>query len=128
MRYKYLANLRETQQASKLNIYFPKVNVNDISLVFDEKVARHFWRIAIVTALLRSRDSEIRGAIVIVAKSNIILKCLINKLFPNENTYQGKNQTVKARGQKLKQEAAVNGELRENMNVHCENIWGRKSI
>ena len=29
-----------------------------VVLVFDEKVPRHFWRIAIVTGVLPSRDSE----------------------------------------------------------------------
>ena len=42
-------------------------------LVYDEKVPRHFWRIAIVTGVLPSRDSEIRGAIVRIAKTNTIL-------------------------------------------------------
>ena len=32
-------------------------------LVYDEKVSRHFWRIAIVTGVLPSRDFEIRGTI-----------------------------------------------------------------
>ena len=41
-----------------------------------------------LTEVLRSRDSEIRGAIVRMAKINSILKRPINKLFPIENTYQ----------------------------------------
>ena len=35
---------------------------------------RHFWRIDIVTRVLPSRDSEIRGATVRIAKTNTILK------------------------------------------------------
>ena len=62
-------NLRETQQASKLNVNSLKINVNDIVLVFYEKVPRHFWRISIVTRALPSRDSEITGAIVKIAKN-----------------------------------------------------------
>ena len=69
----YVVNLRETQQTSKLNINSLKINVNDILLVFYEKVPRHFWRIAIVTRVLPSRDSEIRGAILRIAKTNTIL-------------------------------------------------------
>ena len=75
-------------------------------LVFYEKVLRHFWRIAIVTRVLPSRDSEIRGAIVRIAKTNTILKRPVNKLFTVENTYHDTNQTDKAREQKLKREAA----------------------
>ena len=90
-------NLHETQRTSKLNINSLKINVNDIVLVFYEKVPRHFWRIAIVTRVLPSRDSEIRGAIVRIAKTNTILK----KLFAVENTYDT-NQTDKAREQKFR--------------------------
>ena len=65
-------------------------------LVFYEKVPRHFWRIAIATRVLPSRDSEIRGAIVRIGKTNTILKRPINKLFAVENTYHDTNQTDQA--------------------------------
>ena len=67
-------NLRETQRTSKLNIDSLKINVNDIVLIFYEKVPRQFWRIATVTRVLPSRDSEITGPIVRIAKTNTILK------------------------------------------------------
>ena len=62
---------------------------------------RHFWRITIVTRVLPSRDSEIRGAIVSIAKTNTIVKLEVNKLFAVENTYDT-NQTDKARKQKFR--------------------------
>ena len=37
-----VVNLRETQRTSKLNINFPKISVNDIMLVYVEKVPRQF--------------------------------------------------------------------------------------
>ena len=80
-------NLRETQWTSKLNIHSLKINVNDIVLDFYEKVSRYFSRIARVTRLLPSRDYEIRGAIVRIAKANTILKRFVNNLFAVENTY-----------------------------------------
>ena len=64
-------------------------------LVFCEEVPRHFWRIVIVTQVLPSRDSEIRGAIVRIAKTNIILKRPVNKLFAVENIYHDTKQTDK---------------------------------
>ena len=70
----------------------------------------HFWRIAIVTGVLSCRDSEIRGAIMRMAKTNAILKRTLNKLFTAKNTY-------KARKQKLRREAAVIGELK--MKYEC---------
>ena len=81
-----LVNLRETQRTSKLNINSYRINVNDIVLVYDEMVSRHAWRIAIVTGVLPIRDSEIRRAIVRMAKTNTILKRPVNKLFTVKNT------------------------------------------
>ena len=37
-----------------------KLLKNDILLVYDEKVPRHFWRIAMVTGVLPSRGSKIK--------------------------------------------------------------------
>ena len=80
-------NLRKTQLTSKLNINSSKINVNDIVLVFFYKtVPRQFWRIALVTRVLPSRDSEIRRPIVRIAKTNTILKRPVNKFFAVENT------------------------------------------
>ena len=72
----------------------------------------HFWRIAIVIEILPSGDSEIKGAIVRIEKSNTILKRPVNKLFTFENIYHGTNQTDKAGEQKLWREATVIGELK----------------
>ena len=77
----------------ELNINSRKINVNDIVLVYDEMVTRHFWRIAIVTGVLSSRDPKIRRAIVGMAKANINLKRPVSKLFIVKNTYHDTNQT-----------------------------------
>ena len=76
-------------------------------LVYDEKVPRHFWRIAIVTGVLPGRVSEIKAAIVRISKTNTIFKRSVNKLFSIKNTYENTNQTGKAREQKLRLEAAI---------------------
>ena len=68
--------------------------------------------IAIETGVLPSRDSEIRGVIVRIAKTNTILKRPVNKLLSIENTYQDTNQTGTSREQKLRRKAAVIGELK----------------
>ena len=46
-----------------------------------------------LTRVLRSRDCEIRGAIVRIAKINTFLKRPVNKIFTVENTYHDTNQT-----------------------------------
>ena len=62
--------------------------------------------------MLSSRDSEIKGAIVRIKKTNAILKCPVNKLFPIEYTYHDTKETDKVRVKKLRCEAAVIGELK----------------
>ena len=89
---------------------YASVDVNDIVLVYDEKVPIHFWRIAIVPGVLPSRDSEIRGAIVRIVKTNTNLKRPVNKLFTVENIYHDTNEIDKAREQNFRREAAVAGE------------------
>ena len=54
--------------------------------------------------VLPSSDSEVRGAIVRIAKTNAILKRPVNKLFLIKNAYQDTNQTGIARIQKLRGE------------------------
>ena len=41
-------------------------------LVYDEKIPRHFWKFDIVTGVIPSSDSEIRGAIARIKKTNAI--------------------------------------------------------
>ena len=55
-----------------------KLLKNYVVLVYDKKVPRHFWRIAIVTGVLPSRDSETKGAIVRIKKANSNLKRPVN--------------------------------------------------
>ena len=62
--------------------------------------------------MLPSGDSDIRGAIMRIGKTNTILKRTVNKLLPIENTYQDTNQKNKAKEQKLRREAAIFGELK----------------
>ena len=71
-------------------------------LVYDEKLPRHFSRIAIVTGVLPRRDSKKKAVIGRIKKANASLKHPVNKLFPTEYTYQDTNQTDNAREQKLR--------------------------
>ena len=61
-----------TCDTTNINIKY-KLPENYVLLVYDEKMSRHFWKIVIVTEVLPSRDSEIKGAIRI-KKTNAILK------------------------------------------------------
>ena len=88
-------NIRETQRTSRLNIGSLKINVKDIVLVFLWKGAQTFWRISIVTRVLPCRNSEIRGPIVRITKTNTILKRPVSKFFAVENKYYDTNQIDK---------------------------------
>ena len=61
-----------------------KLPKNYVVLVYDEKMLRNLWRIVMVTGGLSNRDSEIKGAIVRIKKTNAILKCHVNNIFPIE--------------------------------------------
>ena len=65
-----------------------------------------------VTGVLPSGDSEIKGAIVSIKKTNPILKRHVNKFFLIEYTHHDTNKRDKAREQNFRSETAVNGELR----------------
>ena len=80
---------------------------------------KHFSRIAIVAGVLPSRDTEIKGAIVKIAKTNTILKRPINKFLRIENTCHDTNQTDKGRKQSSEKQLYF---VNENMNNNCVNI------
>ena len=63
---------------------------------------RQFWKAAIVTEVLPSRDSEREETVVRIKKTNAILNRSVNKFFPIEYTYHDTNQADKAREQKLR--------------------------
>ena len=73
---------------------------------------RQFWKAAILTGVLPSRDSGREETIVRIKKTNAILKRSVNKFFPIEYTYHETNQTDKAMEQKLRWKAGVIGELK----------------
>ena len=74
-------------------------------MLFNEKVPRHFWRIVIVTLVLPSRHSEIRGAIMRIAKT--VLKLPESKLLAAENTCHDTNQTDKASHKEITSSSVV---------------------
>ena len=61
-----------------------------------------------LSGVLTSRDSEIRGAIVWIAKTDAILKRPVNKLLPIDNTYHDTNQNRYGKGTKVKARSSRN--------------------
>ena len=120
-RCEYVVNLRETQWTSKLNINSLKINFNDIVLVFYEKLSRNFWRIVTVMRVLPSKDSEIRGEIVRITKTNTILKRPVNKLLPVEYTYHDTKLTDKVNHKDIASQFT-------SCPVNCEYSWKKTQI
>ena len=70
-------------------------------IVYDEKVPIDLWRNAIVPGVLLSRDSEIRGAIVRIAKTNTNLERLVIKLFTAEINIMILTKQIRQESQRL---------------------------
>ena len=105
-----------------------KIPKNYVALIYDEKVPRHFWRIAMVIGVLLVEIRKQKGAILRIKKANAILKHPANKLFPTEYTYHDTNWTDKARKQKLRREAAVIGELKKIWLLTAWTLGGKSSL
>ena len=80
-RKEYVSYLRETQRLTPER-NSEAVNVNDIVLVYDEKVPRHLWRIGRIIKLLESNDNKVRGAEVRLGKTKAVIRRPVNKLYP----------------------------------------------
>ena len=97
---------------------------NYVALNYDGKVSRHFWRIAIVTGVLPSRDSEIKG--VLWRLMQFLNVSFILKMY--ENTYHDTHKTDKARQQMLRLEAAVIDELKTKYECQLYEHWEQRVV
>jgi len=78
----YLLQLRQTQNVNKTSGANPKIN--DIVIIYEDKIPRQLWKIGRIKELLKSKDSQIRGAKVKVGKTGNTIERPINKLYPLE--------------------------------------------
>ena len=67
----------------RIKCKLPKNKFNDVMLVYDEKVSRPFWGIAIVTGVLLSRDSETKRSDSENQKGQCNLQTYRNQTLPN---------------------------------------------
>ena len=94
-RREYVLNLRNWKAKYKrTNALVPEVN--DVVVVFEEKVPRQSWCIGRITETITSHDGQIRGAKVFIGKSKAVIERPVNKLYPielaSENTMQNSSQ------------------------------------
>lgn len=82
-RKEYLILLRQFQKRTAL-AKEPKVKMNDIVLIYCEKLPRQLWKLGVIISLIVGPDDIIRGAKVKVAKTGIVITRPLNKLYPIE--------------------------------------------
>ena len=70
-RKEYVTSLRNWKKKyKKTNNLIPQID--DIVLVFEDKVPRQNWCLGRIKELIPSRDNQIRGAKILIGKSKVI--------------------------------------------------------
>ena len=114
----YLCNFREPHKPNKLRTTFPIIiEINDIAIVHVDKLPKSQWKLGLVTKLIPSRDTKVRGAKVRSTKTNTFIIRPVNKLylFKSLNTNSTRatiNKDTVQRNTKLKREAAVTSNMK----------------
>ena len=104
-----------------------KLKKNFFVLVYDEKVPRNFWRIAIVTGYYLVEILKQKGAIVRIKKAYAILKHPVNKLFPIECTYHDTHKEIR-QGNKICHKNSHNWWTKEKIWMFSVKLRGRRSL
>ena len=84
-RREYLTDLREYHKGKERRVDVV-VELGDVVLVFDEKLKRGFWKLAVVERLITGKDGVVRGATVRLSEKGKS-KCLnrpVQRLYPLE--------------------------------------------
>lgn len=83
----YLVNLRESHRSKCKKGQTRDISIGDIVIIHDENIARSKWRTGEVKELIKSNDSEVRGAVVRTLTkrgTRSTLRRPVQKLFPLE--------------------------------------------
>lgn len=118
--HEYLAELPEHQHRKKPATNRPTIQVNDVVLVHDDNLPRSSWKLARVVTLIKSKDDQVRGAIVRTPHSRT-LERPINKVFPIEFCEGNEQQTNEARTNRSDRRK------RWNAPTNCELVPARRS-
>ena len=74
----YLLELRQSQRIDKR--FLPKLN--DIVIIYNEKLPRQLWKLGQIVELYKSNDSKIRRAKIKVGKTTTLIDRPLNRLYP----------------------------------------------
>ena len=103
-RKEYVNSIRSWKQ-KKERTFELVPEVNDIVLIFEEKVPRKNWSLGKIVEILPSKDKKVRGARILVGKNRSIIERPINKLYPIE--LQRNDENIHSNESKVKRNAAI---------------------
>ena len=114
--HKYLTNLREIHKASVKNGNKPTTKKDDVVTIEEPNLPSSTWKLARLHEIIVSKDGNIRGALVKVAKTKWFVKRPVNKLYyvesHLENVNKRENNVENVPQRRTKREAAILGKLR----------------
>jgi len=114
----YLTSLRDISINMK-NSASKQPNLNDIVIIYEDKQPRNNWRIGKIVELIKSKDNQIRGAKVLVAKTKNIIDRPINRLYPVEcaNDFKAENKDNRVNNNiRPKRNAAIIADIKRKFN------------
>ena len=115
----YLAELRESHRSLLKGARGdPQVDVGDIVIVYDEDIARRFWKLGRITELIVGVDKQVRGAKIVTTNHNgqtTKLNRPLKKLYPLEVSLQNKSV-------KTSTEPSVNSKDRPGSDHRTSNV------
>ena len=76
-----MTNLRESRNASVKNGNKPTIKKDDTVIIEESNLPSSTWELARVYEVIVSKDANIRGALVKVAKTKMFVKRPVNRLY-----------------------------------------------
>ena len=76
-----MTNLRESRNASVKNGNKPTIKKDDTVIIEESNLPSSTWELAMVHEVIVSKDANIRGALVKVAKTKMFVKRPVNRLY-----------------------------------------------
>ena len=118
-RKEYIIRLREYQKIVQPNDNLPRINIGDIVIVHEKFQPRTLWKMGIIEDVIKGSDGHTRATVVIISKSNSLIKRPMNLLYLieyKESLNVEQEVFNKQRNQRpARREAAIIGELKRKL-------------
>ena len=118
-RKEYTISLRKYQKIVQPNDNLPRINIGDVIIVHEKFQPRTLWKMGIIEDVIKGSDGYTRGTVVIISKSNSLIKRPVNLLYPieyKESLNVEQEVFNEQRNQRpAPREAAIIGELKRKL-------------